>query len=91
MLRRNNGAPGVEAQLGAGMTSCHCDQPGTAREFRLCAGWLAVVGVDHVEVRMAVLVEALPVEVLRPGAGWPELHAGLGELLEAREQQLGEG
>ncbi|MFI0406625.1 DUF6283 family protein [Actinomadura sp. 3N508] len=61
------GGPGEEAPLGAPMFACH------AVEGRLCAGWLAVAGHEHLTVRFAVAVGALPATALAPGAGWPEL------------------
>ncbi|MGH3240884.1 MAG: DUF6283 family protein [Spirillospora sp.] len=62
------GGPGEEAPLGAPMFACHAVEAGW-----LCAGWLAVVGRDHLTVRCAVAVGALPATALDPGLGWPEL------------------
>lgn len=62
------GEPGAEAPLGALMFVCHTIELGW-----LCAGWLAVVGRDHLTVRFAVAVGALPAAALTPGPGWPAL------------------
>jgi Family of unknown function (DUF6283) len=85
-LRRANGTVGAEAPLGAPQTGCHLDQPGTAHAYRLCAGWLAVVGRDHLTIRLSVAIGALPAEVLDPKPGWPELVADLDEILQRRAQ-----
>lgn len=82
-LVRTNGTPGDEAPPGTTMMACHQDQPGTAHAMRLCAGWFAVVGPDHVGVRMMVARGKLP--PLRPGPDWPTLYASLKELLNARQ------
>lgn len=42
------------------MMACHRDQPGTAHPMRLCAGWLAVVGRDHLGVRLKILAGSCP-------------------------------
>jgi hypothetical protein len=52
------------------MFACHLSTEG--RDIA-CAGWLAVCGVEHIGVRMAVLTGRLEPEDLRPGDGWPEL------------------
>lgn len=46
-LAAANGVQSPEAAIDAPMAPCHVDQPGTAHPMRLCAGWLAVVGRDH--------------------------------------------
>ncbi|WP_242890763.1 DUF6283 family protein [Actinomadura litoris] len=61
------GGPGAEAPLGSLLFACH------AVDGWLCAGWLAVAGRDHLTVRFAVAVGALPAAVLIPGHGWPAL------------------
>jgi hypothetical protein len=71
------------------MMSCHNDQPGTAHAMRLCAGWLAVVGPQHVPIRMALITGALPGEAVYPDTrDWPALHASLDDLLTRRQEQL---
>ena len=45
-----------------------------------CAGWLAVEGVDHLGVRLAVITGALPGEALHPGPGWPALFDSFEEM-----------
>lgn len=49
--------------------------------LRLCAGWLAVVGRDHLGVRFAVLTGRLPEEVLEPGRRWPQLYKSFTDML----------
>jgi hypothetical protein len=79
-----NGRPGAEASLDGPMMSCHLDQPGTAHAMRLCGGWLATVGHDHLAVRFHVLTGKLPADVLAPGEDWPALYADLDEMLAHR-------
>ena len=66
MLRRANGCPGAEAPVNAPIVACHRDQPSTAHPLRWCAGFLAVVGEQHLGIRLALAFEALP-----PQAGNP--------------------
>jgi hypothetical protein len=84
MLASADGRPGCEAPLDAPMIACHLDRPDTAHPKRLCAGWLAVVGPDHLAVRFHVLAGRLPVHALAPGADLPTLHTNLVELLAHR-------
>lgn len=71
--------------------SCHKDQPGTAHPMRLCAGWLAVVGPQHVPTRMDLILGNLPAEAVYPDTrDWPALHASLTDLLARRQEQLTE-
>lgn len=65
------------------MMACHLDQPDTAHPIRLCAGYLAVVGRDHLGVRLKVMAGHLPETVLDPGEGWPALYESL-EVMRAR-------
>lgn len=60
----------VQAQLDAPMFACHKSPDGG--EFA-CAGWLAVEGVNHIGVRVAVAMGRVPAEALRPGEEWPAL------------------
>ncbi|QIV79781.1 hypothetical protein EXE63_00765 (plasmid) [Mycolicibacterium frederiksbergense] len=69
-LRTTAGAPGHEAALGAPIFACHKSEPG---RDRACAGWLAIAGINHLGVRLAVALGRLPAEVLRPGGEWPDL------------------
>jgi hypothetical protein len=57
--------------IGAPMFACHKSPEG--RE-EACAGWLAVCGIEHLGVRMAVLAGRLDPEHLRPAEDWPELY-----------------
>ncbi|MFI7445821.1 DUF6283 family protein [Nonomuraea indica] len=69
--------------------ACHKDQPDTAHPMRLCAGWLAVVGPDHIGVRLSLIDGRLPAEAIDPDTrDWPALHASLAELMARRQQQL---
>ena len=86
-LANANGVPGAEAAANTPAMSCHRDQPGTAHAMRLCAGWLAVVGPDHLGIRMAMLAGRLPDDALAIGQNWPELRKSLNHLLEDRAQQ----
>jgi hypothetical protein len=76
-LRETVGEPGREQPPGAPMFACHKSPEG--RE-EACAGWLAVCGIEHLGVRMAVLTSRLEPEDLRPGEGWPELFASYEEM-----------
>jgi hypothetical protein len=89
MLRRANGRPGAEAPVDAPIVACHRDQPGTAHAMRWCAGFLAVVGEQHLGIRLALAFEALPPQAVNPPASWPELYPDLDALVAARADQLG--
>lgn len=78
-LRATSGHPGMEAGLGAPAFACHKSSPG---RDRACAGWLAVAGIDHLGVRLAVAVGRLEATALRPGEDWPELFASFDEMAE---------
>lgn len=69
----------TQAPLGAPMFACHKSPAGA--EFA-CAGWLAVEGLNHLGVRVAVAVGRLPAEALRPGADWPPLFGSYEEVEE---------
>lgn len=88
MLRQANGRPGAEAPVGAPIVACHRDQPGTAHAMRWCAGFLAVVGEQHLGVRLALAFGALPPQAVRPPARWPQLYRDLDALIAARAEQL---
>lgn len=76
-LRNTSGTPGDEAGLHAPMFACHLSQDG--RE-RACAGWLAVAGVEHIGVRLAVAMDRLDPAALAPGDGWPPLWDNYAEM-----------
>jgi Family of unknown function (DUF6283) len=80
-LRDTAGRAGAEAPIGAPVFACHKSPEG--RE-EACAGWLAVVGYDHIGIRLAVIQGQLPAEALSPGDGWPELFASYAEMAEAQ-------
>lgn len=76
-LTETVGAPGREAGMGAPMFACHKSPEG--RE-EACAGWLAVAGIEHLRVRLAVALGDLPASVLSPAADWPALFGSYEEM-----------
>jgi hypothetical protein len=80
-LRETAGERGAEAALNAPLFACHKSPEG--RE-EACAGWLAVCGIEHLGVRLAVLTGRLEPEHLRPADGWPELFASYAEMAAAQ-------
>jgi hypothetical protein len=70
-LRATAGRPGAEAPLGAPIFACHKTVEG--REIA-CAGWLAVVGRDHLGVRLAVATGRLDPAAVAPADDWPQLY-----------------
>ncbi len=78
-LRATVGVPGREVGLGAPMFACHKSEPG---RDRACAGWLAVAGVEHLGIRLAVALGRLPAAALRPGDDWPDLFGSYDEMAE---------
>lgn len=76
-LQATAGSPGREAGLGAPIFACHKSEPG---RDRACAGWLAVAGVDHLGIRLAVTLGRLPAAVLQPGGDWPDLFSSYDEM-----------
>ncbi|WP_236949415.1 DUF6283 family protein [Mycolicibacterium goodii] len=78
-LRGTAGSPGREAALDAPIFACHKSEPG---RDRACAGWLAVAGVNHLGIRLAVALGRLPVTVLQPGRDWPALFSSYDEMAE---------
>ncbi|MGW5688825.1 DUF6283 family protein [Nonomuraea sp. NPDC003754] len=89
MRRDDTTAADVARLTSAPRMACHKDQPDTAHPFRLCAGWLAVVGPEHIGVRMSLLHGRLPGGAVDPDrCHWPPLHASLPELLARRDAQL---
>lgn len=61
--------------------ACHKTAEG---KEEACAGWLAVCGVYHLTVRMAVICGELPASALSPGSGWPALHITYDEMRAAK-------
>ncbi len=80
-LRVTAGEPGCEAPVTAPMFACH-----KGRE-EACAGWLAVCGIEHLHVRLAVLTGRLEPEDLRARDGWPALFASYAEMAAAQGGQ----
>lgn len=64
------GAPGAEVPADGQWFACHKTAEG--REIA-CAGWLAVCGVDHIGVRMAISTGTIAGEALRRPADGPGL------------------
>lgn len=80
-LQSTVGRPGAEAGIDAPIFACHMSKEG--RESA-CAGWLAVVGLDHLGIRIAVAQERLPPTVLRPAPDWPELFSSYDEMAKVQ-------
>lgn len=78
-LRVTAGQRGSEAWLTAPIFACHKTKAG---RDKACAGWLAVVGSEHLGIRYAIITGRLPPEVLTPGDDWPELFESYDELAE---------
>lgn len=85
-LAAADGGSGFGAPRAAPMMSCHLDQPGTEHAMRLCAGWLATVGPNHLAVRIHVLAGQIPSDALAVRPNWPRLHANLTDMLARRPQ-----
>jgi hypothetical protein len=85
-LRETAGAPGREAGLQAPIFACHKTADG---QDRACASWLAVVGVDHLGVRLAVATGLLSPDALLPKVGWPDLYGSYEELARANGAHVG--
>lgn len=79
-LRATAGRPGAEVPVGAPMFACHKSPEG--RE-EACAGWLAVCGIEHLGVRLAVLSGRLEPEHLSAADGWPELYDSYDQMAAA--------
>lgn len=60
------------------MFACHQTHEGAELP---CAGWLAMVGHRHPNVRLALIQGHLPAEALRPGPDWPTLHDSYDDVL----------
>ena len=86
-LRETAGEPGREAPIGAPMFACHKSPEG--RE-EACAGWLAVSGIEHLGVRMAVITGRLEPENLQPGHDWPSLFSTYEEMAATQGHGNGE-
>lgn len=69
-LAETAGAPGAEVPVGGPMFACHHTTDGAPVA---CAGWLAVCGVDHLGVRMAMADGRLSPEALRRRPDGPPL------------------
>ncbi|WP_346101363.1 hypothetical protein [Nonomuraea maheshkhaliensis] len=57
-------------------------EPGDGGDLA-CAGWLAVEGINSVEVCLAISFGRLPDRVLEPRPGWPALFGSFEEMVEA--------
>lgn len=71
-----------QSGIAAPMFGCHRGEPGTNADLA-CAGWLAVAGVEHLGIRLAVITGRLEPEDLQPGEGWPDLYGSYQELAAA--------
>ncbi|WP_236746029.1 DUF6283 family protein [Mycobacteroides abscessus] len=83
--QRQSRTPATDLQIIAPIFACHKSEPG---RDRACAGWLAVVGVEHLGIRLAVTLGRLPARMLRPGADWPDLFGSYEEMAD-RNTALG--
>lgn len=70
----------VQAPFDAPMFACHKSPHGS--EFA-CAGWLAVEGLNHLRVRLALATGELPPESVQPAADWPDLYRDYDEMAAA--------
>jgi hypothetical protein len=62
------------------MFACHKTAEG--REIA-CAGWLAVEGVNHVGVRLAVAQDRCDADALTPDPNWPALYDSFNDMASA--------
>lgn len=83
-LRSTVGEQGAEASWDAPMFACHLTAEGREQP---CAGWLAVVGIEHLGVRIHINQGSLPPEVLQPGDDWPPLFETYDELVDAQARR----
>lgn len=75
-----DGLPDVFAQP---MFGCHKGTPGRPTADLACAGWLAMSGLNHIGVRLALIQGRLPEESMFPGPRWPELYGSYGDMASA--------
>lgn len=80
-LAATSGGPGREVEVGGPMFACH-KSPEGAEEA--CAGWLAVAGVEHLGVRLAVVQGRLDPEMLTAREGCPALFDSYDEMAETQ-------
>ncbi|HEX8630866.1 MAG TPA: DUF6283 family protein [Catenuloplanes sp.] len=78
-LAATDGTPGREAPLAAPIFACHLSGEG---HDQACAGWLAVVGLDHLGIRLAAAAGRLDPATLRPGPDWPPLFGSFADMVE---------
>lgn len=76
-LRCTSAGPDGSAPLGAPLFACHKTAEG--KEIA-CAGWLAVEGLGHVTVRLALAQDELSPDAVEPQPGWPDLVDSYDEL-----------
>lgn len=80
-LRNTSGSRGNEVAFDAPMFGCHKSADGNEIA---CAGWLAVVGYEHLGVRLALMDHRLPPEAMSPGEDWPDLFDSYAEMAAAQ-------
>jgi hypothetical protein len=66
--------------MDAPLFACHKSAEG--RDIA-CAGWLAVEGVNHVGVRIAVMQDQLDTDALIPDPQWPPLYESFTQMATA--------
>lgn len=87
-LAATAGTPGREAPLGAPIFACH--KSGDGKEIA-CAGWLAVVGLYHLGMRVDAAIGRLDPVAFTPGVDWPALYSSYSELAAVNGAHLPEG
>lgn len=70
---------GMGPDFGSPQFACHQSREG---DEIVCAGWLAMVGARHPNVRLGVLAGSVPAEALEPGEDWPEMHETFAAVIE---------
>lgn len=79
-LESTSRGPDGHPMLGDPLFACHKTKEGAELA---CAGWLAVEGLDHLNIRLALATGQLVWEdVLKP-EGWPELYSSYTEMAAA--------
>jgi hypothetical protein len=67
------------------MFACHKSPEGAERA---CASWLAVVGGEHLGVRLALAMGHLDPTALTPKADWPALFGSYEEMVQSQSYDI---
>jgi hypothetical protein len=71
-LARSSARPdGSSAEYFDPLFACHKTDEG---KERVCAGWLAMEGINHPRIRLGLVVGEISSCSLEPKPGWPDLH-----------------